>query len=210
MSEFNRDDYPSNSHISKEEKKEDKKIEKVVSGNVIQKKKSFGKKMAGVFLEDDTKSVWQYLLYDVLIPAAKSTISDMVSSGVEMLLFGSTRGRPNKRNNDKTTGSLYYLNYSSCYDKPTRPNNINNLNRARMDFNDIILESRGEAEDVLTHLFDLVDRYGVASVADLYELVGIAGNFTDNKYGWTNLSSASVTRVRDGYLVNLPKPTPID
>lgn len=205
MSEFNRDDYPSNSHLSKEEKKEDKKIEKVVSGNVIQKKKSLGKKMAGVFLEDDTKSVWQYLLYDVLIPAAKATISDMVSGGVEMLLFGSTKGRPNRRNNDKT-----YVSYSSYYDKPSRPTNGNNLNRARMNFNDIILESRGEAEDVLTHLFDLVDRYGVASVADLYELVGIAGNFTDNKYGWTNLSSASVTRVRDGYLVNLPKPTPID
>ena len=205
MSEFNRDDYPSNSHLSKEEKKEDKKIEKIVSGNVIQKKKSLGKKMAGVFLEDDTKSVWQYLLYDVLIPAAKATISDMVSGGVEMLLFGSTKGRPNRRNNDKT-----YVSYSSYYDKLSRPTNGNNLNRARMNFNDIILESRGEAEDVLTHLFDLVDRYGVASVADLYELVGIAGNFTDNKYGWTNLSSASVTRVRDGYLVNLPKPTPID
>ena len=82
--------------------------------------------------------------------------------------------------------------------------------RARLNFDDIILESRGEAEEVLSHLLELVENYGVASVADLYELVGITGSFTDNKYGWTNLSTASVSRVRDGYLLNLPNATPID
>ena len=75
-------------------------------------------------------------------------------------------------------------------------------NRSRHNFDDIILDSRGEAEEVLSHLVDLVDDYGMASVADLYDLVGITSNFTDNKYGWTNLSSASVSRVRDGYLID--------
>ena len=57
---------------------------------------------------------------------------------------------------------------------------------------------------------ELIDRYEVVSVADLYELVGITGNYTDNKYGWTNIRNAEVVRVRDGYVLKLPKATPIN
>ena len=46
----------------------------------------------------------------------------------------------------------------------------------------------------------------VDSVADLYGLVGIDSEYTDNKYGWTNLSSASIKATRDGYILDLPRP----
>jgi hypothetical protein len=52
--------------------------------------------------------------------------------------------------------------------------------------------------------------YGQASISDLYELVGITANFTDNKWGWTDLRSSSVSRARDGYLLNLPRPILLD
>lgn len=206
MSEITNENFPSNSHVSKGElyNGNEKKVEKVISGNVVQKKKSLGQRVARTFLEDESKNVWSYLLYDVLIPAAKATISDMVSGGVEMLLFGTAKGR--KVNNPNKS----YVSYSSYYSKPTQPPQRQNYGRARLNFDDIILETRGEAEEVLSHLLELVENYGVASVADLYELVGITGSFTDNKYGWTNLSTASVSRVRDGYLLNLPNATPID
>lgn len=206
MSEINNENFPANSHVSKGElfNGNEKKVEKVISGNVVQKKKTLGQRMARTFLEDESKNVWSYLLYDVLIPAAKSTISDMVSGGVEMLLFGTAKGRRINNNQNKS-----YVSYSSYYSKPA-PAPKPTYGRARLNFDDIILESRGEAEEVLSHLLELVENYGVASVADLYELVGITGSFTDNKYGWTNLSSASVSRVRDGYLLNLPNATPID
>ena len=41
--------------------------------------------------------------------------------------------------------------------------------------------------------------------ADLYDLVGINGSYTDNKYGWTHLRSTDVQRVRDGYLLKTAK-----
>ena len=28
--------------------------------------------------------------------------------------------------------------------------------------------------------------------------VGITGNYTDNKYGWTNIRNAEIMRVREG------------
>ena len=55
-----------------------------------------------------------------------------------------------------------------------------------------------------------IDQYGIISVSDLCELVGISGNYTDNKYGWTSLRTADVVRTRDGYILKLPKALPID
>lgn len=202
-------EYPSNSHTKKIKKEETtKKVEKVVKGSVVQKKKSLGKRMTETFLGDDISSVTSYVIHDVLIPAAKATLSDIVSGGIEMLLFGETKGSRTRRDKGKS-----YVSYSNYYknDRDDRRSRVDtSRNRARHNFDDIILESRGEAEEVLSHLVDLTEDYGMASVADLYELVGITSNFTDNKYGWTNLSSASVSRVRDGYLIDLPKTVCLD
>ena len=200
-----RKQYPSNSHNS-EDKKEDKKLEKMITGKAVRRKKTLGKKMAETFLGDDTKSVAQYIIYDVLIPAAKDTKSSMVSGGIEMLLFGETRGRNTRRDKGKSYVSYgeYYKNRDN--DRRDRPRSA----RARHNFDDIVLDSRGEAEDVLSRLVDLVEEYGMASVGDLYELVGLDSNFTDDKYGWTNLGSACVDRVRDGYLLRLPRTVLLD
>lgn len=202
-------DYPSNNHTKKQrvEKKEDKKVEKVTKGRVVKKKKSLGKKFTETFLGDDIESVSSYIIHDVIIPAAKNMMSDTVSNGVEMLLFGQVRGSRTRRDKGKS-----HVSYSNYYkdDRSRRPSDRPARNRARHNFDDIILETRGEAEEVLSHLVDLTEDYGMASVADLYDLVGITSNFTDNKYGWDNLSSASVSRVRDGYLIALPRVIVID
>lgn len=50
-----------------------------------------------------------------------------------------------------------------------------------------------------------MDRYGVVSVADMYDLCGMTCNYTDNKYGWKSLARADISRVRDGYMIKLPK-----
>ena len=57
---------------------------------------------------------------------------------------------------------------------------------------------------------ELIETYGIVSVADLYDLVGKSCNYTDNKYGWTNIRNAEPVRVRDGYLLKMPKAGPID
>lgn len=212
-----KDTFPSNSKTARREltqqpKVEEKKIEKVITGTVKKQKRSFGKKLAETFLEDDTKSVGNYIFHDVLIPAAKSMICDIVGWGgfAEILLFGDKRGSRTRREGGKS-----YTSYGSYYrgsdkDRDRDRRDISRVARARHDFDEIILDTRGEAEDVLSRLVDLVLDYDQATVADLYDLVGISTNFTDNKYGWTDLHNASVTRVRGGYLINLPRPQPLD
>ena len=72
-----------------------------------------------------------------------------------------------------------------------------------------MLESRGEAEEVITRMDELIETYGVVSVADLYDLVGKTCEYTDNKYGWTNVRNAEPIRVRDGWMLRLPKALPL-
>lgn len=78
------------------------------------------------------------------------------------------------------------------------------------DFDEIVLDTRHEAELVLDNLEELIKQYGQATVTDLYDLVNITSSFADEKWGWTDLSHANVSHVRDGYLLNLPKPETLD
>lgn len=205
-------EFPSNKRTKKNEvAKTEKKVEQVTKGLVVKKKKTLGKKFAETFLGDDLDSVSSYIIHDVIIPAAKNMMSDSISNGVEMLLFGTVRGNNSSRNRNKSTVS-YGGQYRNTMQQPNNrvQKDRTSRNRARHNFDDIVLESRGEAEEVLSHLVDLTVDYGMASVADLYDLVGITSSFTDNKYGWDELGSAGVSRVRDGYLINLPRTIILD
>lgn len=202
------EEYKSNSHKSREaEKASEKKLEKVISGTAKKRKKSEFKKFTDVFVAEDVENVKSYILMDVLVPAVKKAISDIVTNGVDMALYGESRHQTNK----STASKVSYRNY---YDRKEEPHYHDRYssNRARTgyDYDDIILDTRGEAESVLDRMGELIETYKMASVADLYELVGMTGNYTDNKYGWTNISTASIVRIRDGYVIKMPRAMPLD
>ena len=73
-----------------------------------------------------------------------------------------------------------------------------------------MIDSRGEAEEVLARMDELISTYGIVTVADFYDMCGITCDYTANKYGWTNIRNAQVVRVRDGYMIKMPKSMPID
>lgn len=202
------EEYKPNSHKSKEEQRtaeaSKKKVEKVVRGSVKARKKSEIQKFADVFIQEDAQKVKSYILLDVLVPAVKKAISDIVTNGVDMILYGET-GRTKK------SSSASKVSYRSYYDKRDDRRDYNsNRTRTGYDYDDVVLDNRGEAEDVLARMDELVVTYGLVSVADFYDLVGITGNYTDNKYGWTDIRSASVMRVRDGYMIKLPRALPLN
>ena len=81
--------------------------------------------------------------------------------------------------------------------------------RAAHDFDEIILDTRREAEEVLSRLYDILSKYEVVTVSDLYDLTGIDSNYTDQDWGWTELRGSQIVNVRNGYLLDLPKPEPL-
>ena len=197
------EDYKANSHRSKEEQKlPEKKIEPVVKGKVTKKKNNV-RKLTDTFVSEDIQNVKSYVLMDVLVPAIKKAISDIVTNGIDMILYGES-GRSTRKTNAST------VSYRNYYDNRRDDRYSSSRTRTGYSYDDVILETRSEAEDVLTRMDELIDTYGVVSVADMYDLVGISCNYTDNKYGWTNLRNAEPVRVRDGYMLKLPKALPID
>lgn len=204
------ENYKPNSHKSKansEAGTERKKLEKVVGGAAKVKKKGATRKFADAFISEDASNVKSYIFSDVLIPAAKKLVSDIVKDGIEMILYGGTSNKDRR-------SSTFRGDYVS-YDKYSRRNDERRYRDERTSrngysYDDIVLETKGDAEAVLDRLSELIDTYGQATVLDLYDIVGITGRYTDDNYGWMNIRNADSVRVRDGYLLRLPKALPID
>lgn len=202
-------DYKPNSNRFKQEQAEkakaekDKRATKVVSGTAKPQKKNAITKFADVFVPEDTAKVKNHILKDVVIPAIKNMIAESVKTGIDMILYGDTDVR---RKNSPASK----ISYGKFYDSPVRRDSAP-IRYNTYDYTDVVLDSRGDAEAVLMGMDEIMAKYEIVRVADLYDLVGITGNsYTDNNYGWNDIRSARIERVRDGYVIKMPKPLPID
>lgn len=200
-------DYPDNSHSAREQHKDseptERKLEKVVNGEAKTRKKSEVKKFASIFVPEDTENVKSYIWMDVIIPGIKNAIADVVS----IILFGDAGrlGRNGKGKGSKISYRDYYRDDRDDRRDYGRPR------AAGFEYDDILFETRGDADLVLDQLESAIANYGIASVADLYDLAGITcRSYTANKYGWTDIRTAKVVRVRDGYILQLPRTVQIN
>ena len=197
-------DIKPNSHKYKAENSEKKIIEPVVKSGAKLRKKNELQKVAGSIISEDAKSVKSYILMDVLVPAIKDAIEDIVTNGIRMLLRGDTSAR-----RSGPSGGISHISYNKAYDRRDR----SSLDRPRgvMDFDDLILPTRYEAEEVLRSLDDLIETYRIVSVADMYEAAGIRDfEYTARNYGWKDIRRAEVVHVRNGYWLKMPNVSPID
>lgn len=198
--------YEGNSNVNKKQPEREKI--KPITNNVAVKKESEFKKFKKNFFAEDAKTVKGQVFTSVIIPGIQRLITDMVKTSIDVLIYG---GR-SKDNRDSRAGYVSYSSYSSRnarseYNKI--PEAVYNKNSA-FSFNEVVLFDRGDAEEVLMSLRDQIDRYGMVSVADFYDMVGQSAPYTANKYGWRNLDNVVIDRVRDGYSINFPKATPLE
>ena len=112
------EDYKANSHKSKEnqEKKKattEKKVEKVINGKVVKKTNNV-RKLTDIFISEDVKNVKSYVVMDVLVPAIKKAVSDIVTNGINMILYGESGGR-------KSNSNATYVSYNKYSDRDRRP-----------------------------------------------------------------------------------------
>lgn len=195
------DNLPDNSHKGRTETKDEKRAEKVVRGKVKTKKNEL-RRLTDIFISEDAANVKHYILLDVIVPSIKKTFYDIVVNSLDMSLFG---GRSGKRS---TADKVSYRDHSSSSRRDERSYSSTRTTSG-YSYDDIILETRGEAEAVLYRMDEIMEEYDVVRVADLYDLVGVTGEHTDNKYGWTNIRNAEIERVRDGYRIKMPRALPI-
>lgn len=199
--------FKGNSNSSKNKPETERTKLDTITRNVSVKKDSEFKKFKRNFFAEDANTVKGQVFASVIIPGIQRLITDMVKTSIDVLIYG---GRSKDR--DTRGGNISYKSY---YDKNRGSSDYNKIpsstyNKNVFSFNDVVLFDRGETEEVLMNLNEQVDKYGMVSVADFYDMVGQSAPYTANKYGWRDLRDVGIDRVRDGYSINFPKASPLE
>lgn len=204
-------DLPDNSYTARVKKKveeEKKPLDKVVQGKIVHKKKSIHRRFMERFVGEDAPDLKEYMVEEVLVPGVKNilgNIVDGIGNGfmdlLNLAIFGSVQRGGRISNRPYTSYGSYYSGGRSSRRDP-RPA-VNRVRPKKM-FDDLIFETRADADRVIQSLFDVLERYGRVSVADLNQLIGVTGQWSDNNWGWDSLENADIKRDRDGYFLILP------
>jgi hypothetical protein len=203
-------DYQANSNKSKEEPKQPekkaKKLEKVVSGDVVLKNKTLGSRFKNIFFGGDVNTAASYVVAEVLLPALRNLVVETISKGADRLIYGESgvRRRPVNYGSRVQYNNPIYRggDRPRAYLPDQRP--VDRWTADRPTVEDIIVVSREDAEVVVERMIDIVSQYEVVSLADLYELLGLPSSHVDNKWGWTHLPNTRIDQVRQGWKIAFP------
>jgi hypothetical protein len=180
---------------------------KVVEGKAIQRKKSFGRRFLENFAPADNHDVGGYVFFQVVLPRLKDLIFDVGETALRRALWGDSQS--GYRSSGKggytpynTISSSGVVNKQTVQAKPTQT-------AASDEFGEIVVETRGEAEQVMDSISNKIEKYGVASVSDLKAACGLTGSFTDERFGWDTMGGTDIRRVggqHPGFLLVFPRP----
>lgn len=174
--------------MDEKEKKEPVEVEAVK----VKKKSALGSFVEDA-VEDAGRGLISYLVNEQLIPLAEKALR-----GVADWLLGKMGGHSDPRDPDQNGPYRRYSRSSSSYERRK------SKSRDAFGIDRIIFRTKSEAERVLRGLEDQISQYRVASVADLYELLGEDCPWTATDYGWTSLATARIDFVSEGYHLKLP------
>lgn len=200
---------PGNTDKAKEGGSPEKKEAKVIAKAKVNKTSPI-KEALKTFFVDDLPDIANHLVIDVAIPAAKNAITDMVTQGIQQLLYGAVdvhRGRSGTYTSYGSSSRTTYTRSAPNSVRYSEPRGRTRQNNVRVD--DLIFDTRSDATEVIEYLAETVERYGQVSVADLYSSVGIQPKYTDERWGWTTLDAFELRSSRDGWLIISDSPEPI-
>lgn len=188
------ENFPSNSNRSHSHNDKlptvQNKLEPVVQSGVKKQEKHS-------FLAADFKDVQTYLLTDVIVPAAKDLLYSIGSKGLSLVLWGEDKS-PTKRNGTR-------FNYNSISSSNSRDDRPPMRIRTAYNYQDLLFDSRADAERVLEEMCDIFEKNEFITVGDMYDLAGQRTIQTDFDYGWTDLRTARVRASGDGYYIEMPR-----
>lgn len=181
-------------------------------------KKTFLDKVADTFLAQDIRDVSKEIYSDVIIPAIKKIIVEIIKNGADMLFFGETKAsKIYDATNPWTSYNAYYQSGANNSKSASSDRNRGGSDNYRLEF-----ATKGQAEEARDELLEVFRNYPSASIADFCEISRlkiqktdpniakeIPAKWNDNDWGWYNLTPADceIVRLFNGYYtIRLPKP----
>lgn len=184
-----------------------KKITAVVSGAKKVERPATRRFFDFLFAESP-KHLGAKVVQDVVVPRVKAGFEEAFNSFLSGMLWGDGASRPV----GNIVRGAVLRGGGTNYSHITQPQSITQARQASVgrssgNYQDLVLPTQEFAESLLANMFELLNEYRVVAVADLYELAGITSEISDNAYGWSTLDGARISKVRDGYLLEFPRPT---
>ena len=178
----------------------ERRTEKVTEGKTTVRTTTH---LRDLFVPEDIHAVREHIVRDVVGPAIKKVLFDVLVSGVEAFLY--PNGKPGGSSGTKISYNGFFSGQQPTSRAPAQP-----YRSSVIDCESVIFQSRTDAEAVLDALYETLRDYHAVRVADFYEAAGVTfDNYMANSYGWTDLSGAKILMTYDGYVIRMPKPCAI-
>lgn len=190
----------------------DKHVQPVAKGRV--KKAGVAKWVGNVFFGEEGFRGWSsHMFHEVVVPSLQNGIADMAMTAVQRAIFGpdyiharrNSSGYWGRGVTNVTRMADYRNDYTQSYAKRNR--------RASNQVEEIIFETRQDAQEVFNIMLANLDAYGIVTVGDFYELSDQPAKFTDQTFGWTTnaggqgLEGARIVAARGGgFKIQFPMP----
>lgn len=191
--------FPANSDRAKVEKSTESKV----IAKASEKKNRTVYRALSDFVVSDIPEVWEHLVIDVVIPTVKSMLTDMVTQGVQSLLYGNSA--------PKTRGS--YVTYGSrsttSYSRASAPMRSRPQTRSDDRIRDLEFESNQDLRDMLAFIAEVFDDREVLTVAELKEAAGLKVSYVDDRWGWGREASFRSVVDRGRHVLLVPSPEPL-
>ena len=149
------------------------------------------------------------------MPAIMDTIYDSIMSALGMTFYQKADRRRNSGGGNGL-GSKF-TNYSAISTPSIRKERTPAYGGSKgslKSFDNLVFDSKGEAEDVRDSMIEALDRYGYLTVLEFYDIAQVTvDNFTDQNWGWKRDSIGQMKILGDsanGYYINLPRCEPLD
>ena len=166
------------------------KVEQVTTAKVLPSKKSFW------------SDVFKPFIFDTVLPIVKPLFNQGVREIADIIMDRVLDDARPQRQPQQRSNTPYH-SYSRSTTTARKPVGNNRVAR-------VVLTDRREASNIIDKLQDIIDQYEVATVADLYSLVGLPSKYVDNDWGWADIGAPRTVRVDGGFQLVLPDPIFLD
>ena len=197
----------SNKYRDQQTKEDEHRVGKVVHGTAKKKKTSGVSKFVQAFIPEDAKSIKDYIVEET-----PGLIQSLLRRLLQNLLdsYLPENGKYYRNTGRGGLGSNSSIRYDTIKGGNASPLGVRSRNTNTVyEYENVVFESYGDAQDVLDGLYDCLQRYEKVRVFDLYDLAEIPTNATDRNYGWTDLHGSKIISVKEGWMIDLPRAIPL-
>lgn len=181
-----------------------KNIQPVISG-AVQAPRPASRRLMGFLFAEKPKDLSAKIGRDVVVPRIKAGVEEALRAFIHGMFWGNGPA-PTSNIVQGTVLRAGGVQYNQISSLPPGTSPTVSSTTSSGNYQDLVCPSQQEAEMLLSNMIATLNQYRVVAVADLYEMARIKPAPSDNAFGWYSLDGARISKVRDGYLLELPRP----